>query len=131
MASLIFNRGLQLIGDRASSVAGAGAAIQTLAVDDSTTAFTATDTNCGSPTNFFDKAFDATPTRSSQTVSHVATLTTGEYNQRIRRVTLHNDTTSNVTGSSNTLVAGIDGLDLLKQNTFSLRIQFDITYSSV
>jgi len=47
------------------------------------------------------------------------------------RVSLHNDTAANVTGSSTTLVAGIDGQSLTKTSDFTLAITVKITYTSV
>jgi hypothetical protein len=139
MATLMTTLGLQRVAVQASQATagsgptyGAGRAIQTMSVDDSSVAFTAADTNlaAGGPvTNEFDKAFDATPTRSGQTVSHVMTLATGDYNQTIRRIALHDDTPANVTTSSTTLVAGIDGLSLVKNTSFTLKTTFNITYS--
>lgn len=131
MASLTVNRGLQVIAGRASNTADAFAAIQVMSVDDSSTAFTATDTTLGGPTNEFDAAFDATPTRSAQTVTHVMTVPTGSGNFTIRRIALHNDTATNVTGTSITLCAGIDGQSLAKTSAFSLAITIQMTYTSV
>lgn len=131
MAAKITDQGLSRIADTASQTAGYNAAryIRTMAVDDSSTAFTAGATTLGSPGNLFDVAFDAAPTRSTLTVSHVATIPTGSGNFTIRRVSLHDDTVANTTGSSTTLVAGIDGLGLTKTADFSLTITVRIVYS--
>jgi hypothetical protein len=129
MASLIVNQGLQMIGDRASGVAGAGNAISNMAVDDKATAFVAGDTNLGSPTNLQNNVLDSTPTRSGQVVSHVMTLTTGQFNTfTVKRISLHNGT---ATATSTTLIAGIDAQSILKGSTFSLKFTVQITYSSI
>lgn len=133
MASIVVNRGLQVIGKRASNVTGGTPTtgpIQTMAVDDGSTAFAAGQTTLLSPGNLFDLSFDATPTRSSQTISHVATVPTGSGNFTIRRISLHNGTTSSVTGGSSFLVAGIDGQSLTKTSDFSMTITVSLTYTS-
>lgn len=133
MASLIVNRGLQVIGGRASNTADAFLEIDSMSVDDSATAFAAGDTalnSGGAVTNEADLDFDATPTRSSQTVSHVATFGTGAANFTIRRIALHNAAAASVSTSSTTLVAGIDGQSLAKTSDFTLAITVRITYTS-
>lgn len=130
MASLVVNRGLQQVGEIASAVSSAPA-IQTISVDDRVTAFVAGDTSLGSPTNEFDKAFDSTPTRSGQVITHVATLATTEGNMTIRRIALHNDTPANVNGSTTTLICGIDNQSIVKNSTFTLQLTIDITYTAV
>lgn len=133
MAAIVVNQGLNRIADTASQTSGYSASryIRTMAVDNSGTAFTAGTTTLGSPTSQFDKAFDSTPTRSGQVVTHVTTLAAGEANFTITRTSLHDDTTTNVTGSSTTLVAGIDGLSLTKTSDFSLAITLRLTYANV
>jgi hypothetical protein len=133
MASLIVNRGLQVIGGRASNTADAFLEIDSMSVDDSSTAFAAGDTalnSGGAVTNEADRDFDATPTRSSQTVSHTVTFGTGEANFTIRRIALHNAAAASVSTSSVTLVAGIDGQSLAKTADFTLTITVRITYTS-
>lgn len=136
MAAKIVDQGLQRIAVTASQVTAGGPPaydaaryIRTMAVDDSASAFTAGTTTLGSPSNLFDLAFDGAPTRSGLIVTHIATVPTGNGNFTIRRVSLHDDTVANVTGSSSTLVAGIDGLALTKTSDFSLAITMRITYS--
>lgn len=129
MADLIVNRGLQMIADRASGVAGAGAVIQTMSVDDRATAFAAGDTTLGTPTNEADVAI-AAPTRSGQTVTHVGTFDTSVA-LTIRRVALHNDTSANVSGTSTSLVAGVDGQSFVKTVDFSLVLTMKMTYTSI
>jgi hypothetical protein len=136
MASLIVNQGLQRIGIQASEATSYNDArnIQVMAVDDATEAFLAADTKMNDGTGFtqeFDAVFDATPTRSAQTISHVMTIPTGSGNFTIRRVSLHDDTAANVTASSLTLVGGIDGQSLTKTSDFTLAITVSITYTSV
>ena len=131
MAAKIVNQGLNRIADTASQTSGYSAAryIRTMAIDDSSSAFAAGTTTLGSPSNLYDAAFDATPTRSGQVVSHVMTVPTGSGNFTIRRVSLHDDTAANVTGSSTTLVGGIDGLSLGKTSDFTVTLTVRITYS--
>lgn len=131
MADQVFDQGLDRIADTNSQTSGYDAAryIRTFAVDDSAVAFSQTDTNCGSPTNFFDKAFDATPTRSGRVVSHVCTLAAAEAAFEHKRLHLHDDTVANVTGASNTLVCGIDGLSITKPSNVPFTYTVDITYA--
>lgn len=133
MSSIVVNQGLQRIGIQASQATAYSAVrnIQTMAVDDSASAFASGTTTLGSPTNEFDAVFDATPTRSSQTISHVMTIPSGSGNFTIKRVSLHDDTATNVTGASTTLVAGIDGQSITKTSDFSLAITVNLTYTSV
>lgn len=131
MAKKITDQGLQRLADTVSQTAGYNAAryIRTLAIDDSASAFTAGATTLGSPANMFDVAFDATPTRAGLVVSHVATIPTGSGNFTIKRISLHDDTVANVTGSSTTLVAGVDGHSIVKTSDFSLTLTVNITYA--
>ncbi|WP_373092348.1 hypothetical protein [Zhongshania sp.] len=132
MASKIVNRGLQVIGGRASNTADAFAAIQSLAADDGTVAFAAAHTainSGGAVTNQADVDFDATPTRAGQVITHVATFPTGSANFTIRRLSLHNAAAASVSASSTTLVSGIDGQSLTKTSDFSLEVTITITYA--
>lgn len=136
MATLMTTNGLQRVGVQASQATSGGGPtysatrhIQTMSVDDTVAAFVAGDTALGSPTNSFDKAFDAAPTRTTQTISHAMTLATAEGNFTLRRLALHDDTAANVTGASATVCAGIDGLTLTKNATFTLKSTFQVTYS--
>lgn len=139
MAAVTFTNGLQRIGVQASQASsGAGPTysvsrhIQTMSVDDSSTAFAAGNTalnSGGAVTNEYDQALDGTPTRSGQVISHVMTIPTGQGNFTIRRIALHDDTATNVTTSSSTLVAGIDGQSFTKTSDFTFGITFTLTYS--
>ena len=120
MASIVVNRGLQVMVGRLSNTADGFDFLQSLAVDDSASAFTATDTDLGSPANVEVNDFDATPTRSAQTVTHITTFAVGEANFTIRRISLHNAAAASVTGASTTLCAGIDGQSLTKTSDFSI-----------
>lgn len=137
MAAIIPDNGLQRIGVQASqATAGTGPTynasrhIQTMSVDDSAGAFAsghdALD-DAGAVSNEADAA--TTNTRSGQVISHVATFGTGVANFEIKRIALHDDTTTNVTTSSTTLVAGIDAQSLTKTSDFSMDITVDITYT--
>lgn len=129
MASIIVNRGLQVIAGRASSTSDSFAAVQSMAVDDSATSFLATDTSLGSPSNVAAKAFDSTPSRSSQTVTHVATFATTDANFTVRRISLHNEVAGSVTGASTTLFSGIDSQSITKTSDFSMTITININYT--
>lgn len=132
MAALIVNRGLQQIGRRASAVSGTFNTIQTISADDSTVAFAAGDTalnSGGAVGNEADRPFDATPTASGQVVTHVATFGLGEGNFTMKRFALHNDTSTNVTSSSATLIGGIDGFSITKTSGFTLTVTMTITYT--
>ena len=134
MASIIVNRGLQVIGGRASNTGDSFAAIQSMAIDDDANAFAAgndslDDAGGGAPTNVSPKNFDTTPVRTNQTVEHVSTWQTTDGNFTIRRISLHNDTELNVTGTSQTLCAGIDGQSITKTADFQLTIKVNITYT--
>lgn len=118
------------MAERISAVS-ASPAIQTFSIDDRNVNFAAGDTSLGGPTNVFDLGFDSTPTRSGQTVTHVATIAAGSGNFTIRRIALHNDTVANVNGTSATLVAGVDNQSLTKLSGFALKITVDITYTSL
>lgn len=135
MANVNFTQGLKMVGDRASGVAGAGAAVAGMSVDDNTT-FTNTDTSVastgGTPAHFQGNALDSTPTGGAAAtpyvVSHVMTLTTGQYNTFVvKRIALHN--TASPTNASTTVMFGIDGLSLTKASTFSLVTTFKLSYS--
>lgn len=135
MAAEIVTRGLLRIGQQASESTNYNAArnIQTMSVDDSTVAFAAADTALntgGAVTNMFDAVFDATPTEAAPAViSHVMTIPVGSGNFTVRRIALHDDTAANVTTSSTTLVAGVDGQSLVKTSSFTLAITLVIAYS--
>lgn len=133
MGSLIVNRGLQVIGGRASDTADGFAVIASLSVDDSDAAFSAGDTTLNSSglvTNETTLDFDTTPTRVNQTVSHSATFDERVANFTIKRIALHNAAADIVSQSSDTLVAGIDGQSLTKSVDFKLTITVKITYTS-
>lgn len=131
----IVNQGLLRVGAQTSESTptyNAARNIQTMSVDDSTVAFASTDTalnSGGAVTNMFDQAFDATPTESGQSITHVATIPTGSGNFSIKRIALHDDTAANVTTSSTTLFGGVDGQSITKTSSFSLAITMTLTYS--
>lgn len=127
MAAKIVNQGLIRCGKQTFESTNYNAArnVQTLSIDDSSNAFAAGDTalnSGGAVSNEFDQVFDATPTESSQTVTTVTTIGTGDGNFTIRRIALHDDTAANVTTSSTTLFGGIDGQSLTKTSDFTMEI---------
>jgi len=128
MASLLVNRGLQVIVGRASNTADSFTEIIAGSVDDNATGFTATDTaldSVGTVTNSAAVAFDATPTRSAQTTTHVFTFGTGVANFTHKRVALHNLASGSVTASSTSLVGGTDGLTFAKTSAFV--VEYSVT----
>lgn len=143
MAALVVNNGLQRIGVQASqATSGSGPTysaarqIQVMAFDDNATGFAAGHTalnSAGSITNEFDQAFDGAPTRSSQTTSHVCTLAAGAGSQNftIKRLSVHDDTVANVSSSSTTLCAGVDGQTLAKTVDFSLAATLALLFTNV
>lgn len=131
MADNVFDQGLQRIADTASQTAGYSSSryIRTFSVDDSSTAFTQTTTTAGSPTNFYDRAFDSTPTRSGLVVTHTTTIPSADAAFTHRRIALHDDTTANVTGASATLVCGVDNLSIVKPNNVPFTYVITLTYA--
>ncbi len=140
LASLVPNNGLRRIGVQASqATSGSGPTynvarhIQTMSFDDSTVAFAAGDTalnSGGAVANEFDAAFDVTPTRAGQAVTHVTTVPTGSGNFTIRRIATHDDTAANVTTSSTTLVSGVDAQSFTKTSDFTFEATLVHTYSN-
>lgn len=134
MAKILVDQGLQMIADRASGVAGAGAAIASMSIDDSANAFAAGDTalnSGGAVSNEADANFTGTPTRSGQTVTHIASFAAGTGTMTIKRIALHNAAAASVSSSSTTLIAGVDGQSLTKPSDLALTITLKITYTSV
>lgn len=133
MASLIVNLGLLRIGQQTfrSTNYNVNRHGQTMSFDDSATAFIAGATGLGSPTNEFDAAFDTTPTESGQTIIMTTTVPTGSGNFPIRRIAEHSDTAANVTGSSTTLIGGVDNQLLQKTVDFALAATKNYTFTSI
>lgn len=138
MAAICTNNGLQRIGVQASqATSGSGPTynvarhIQTMSWDDSTTALAAGTTTLSSPVNLYDAVFDAAPARTGQTIAHVMTIPIGSGNFTGRRTITHDDTPANVTGTSTTVVSGVDGQLLTKNADFSLAITINHIFSSV
>lgn len=140
MASRVVNQGLQRIAVQASQVTAGTPAysatrhIQVMTWDDGAVVFGATDTalnSGGAITNLYDKVFDSVPTRSAQTVSHVSTIPLGSGNFLIRRIALSDDTETNTTTSSTTLVAGIDSQSLTKSADFTLQVTLSLLYQNI
>jgi len=143
MANVNFTQGLKMVGDRASGVSGAAAAIAGMSVDDDDasggtahTGFLAADTtlrNGGTagPT-LQGNALDSTPTGGSAAspyvTSHLMTLTTSQFNgQNVNRIALHN--TNAPTATTTSVMFGIDGLALAKASSFSLITTFKLSYT--
>lgn len=135
MAAVSYKQGLKMVGDRASGVSGAGAAIAGMSFDDSANAIVNTDTAAntgGAITNFQGNALDSTPTggaaASPYVVTHLCTLTTAQLNGvTVKRIILHNS--ASPTASSTTPMFGIDALSFLKNSGYALVPTFKISYS--
>jgi hypothetical protein len=137
VASLIVNQGLQTIGERASLVSPTFGQIQSMAVDNataSTSAFAATHSklnDAAAATTLAATSFSPTPSRATQTVSHIAVFTTAQANFQIGRLSLHNVANGSVSISSTTLVSGVDQQSITKTTDFTLTPTLRITYTSV
>lgn len=138
----VVNNGLQRTARNLAAVAGAGAVgsaqsltryLMTMSVDDNASNFAAADTalntSRGAVTNEFDMFLDAFATLVAQTISFTATIATGNGNFVIRGIAWHDDTPTNVTTSSATLIAGIAGQSLTKTSSFSLAITGNILFT--
>lgn len=131
MAAIITNQGLS-VGLRRIYNISSEVAVQKIAVDDSSTAFTPTDTalnSGGAVSNVFGRAID-TKAETGQTATVDITLATSEGNFTIRRISTHN-TAGSVTASSTTLCAGVDAQSLTKNSDFTLRIELEHSASDV
>lgn len=132
----IVNRGLQITGGRTFNTADAFAAVQALGLDDATgnfeaahTAINGTGGTARTITNSYFQNFDATPTRSNQTITCLTTIGTGNGNFTIRGISLHNATAGSCTTSSTTLFAGIAGQAITKTSSFSIQLQLSVLYT--
>ena len=138
----VVNQGLQRTARNLAAVGGTstvGSAqtttryLMTMSVDDSSTNFSAGDlslsTSRAAPTNEFDMFLDAFATLVGQTISFTATITTANGNFTIRGIAWHDDTPTNVTASSATLICGIAGQSLTKTSNFSLAITGNILFT--
>ena len=110
--------------------------LQAMSVDDSTVVFASSHTTLstgGAVSNEFDQSFDSTPTTStdttSATVTHVMTIGTANGNFTIKRVALHDDTSTNTTATSTTLFGGVDSQTLAKTTDFTLAISLRVKVS--
>ncbi len=133
MGHIVTNLGLKRSGSQTFQSTSYNVArfVRTMSVDDSGTALNSGSTTLGSPTTEFDKAFDATPTESSQTIVLVMTMTTAEGNMTIQRLIEHDDTVTNVTGTSTTIFGGVYAQTLAKNSDFSLAVTKNYTFSDV
>lgn len=131
MASTVVVQGLLQTGQQLSHATNFGVArfLQCMSIDDSTVVFAQSHTALGTGgavTTEFDQAFDGTPTTSttttSATVIHIMTVGTANGIMTIKRIALHDDTSTNVTTASTTLHSGIDSQTLAKTTDFSLAI---------
>lgn len=137
MAASVTVLGLLRTGQQLSQTAGYSAVrfLQCMSIDDSTVVFAQSHTTLatgGVVTNAFDQSFDATPTTStdstSATVSHITTYGTANGNFTVRRIALHDDTSTNVTTASATLHSGVDSQALAKTTDFSAAITLRLKY---
>lgn len=135
MAAVSMTAGLKMVGDRASGVSGAAAAIAGMTFDDNTVAFANTHTACnsgGASPHIQGNALDATPigpaAATPYVVPHICTLTQAQFNgNTVKRIALHNSAAP--TDSSATLMFGVDGFSFLKASGFALIPTFKLSYS--
>lgn len=134
MAAVSMTAGLKMVGDRASGVSGAAAAIAGMSWDSNTVAFVNTHTACatgGASPDFRGQALDSTPTSGAaatpHVVTHIATLDTGFDTKVVKRIALHN--TASPTDSGTTLMFGVDGFSITKASTFTMPTTFKLSYS--
>lgn len=135
MAAVNMTAGLKMVGDRASGVSGAAAAIAGMTFDDNTVAFANTHTACnsgGASPHIQGNALDATPigpaAATPYVVPHLCTLTAGQFNTFVvKRIALHN--TNAPTDSTASLMFGVDGFSLTKGSGFGLTPSFKLSYT--
>lgn len=126
MASRLTTFGLNSMARAFTQASGYSASrfARTLAIDDSSVGFAAGDdalNDGGAVANEFDVAFDATPSApSAGAVTMVATVPAASGILVHRRASWHDDTVTNVTTSSTTLLMGVDGFALTKTGDFSM-----------
>ncbi len=104
MASgIVTSHGLRTIGRIASQISPVPTVISCATVDDSITNIASNtiqlNSNGATVTNFFSKNFDATPTRSGQTIKHLITFGITNALFIFKRICLHNEDSSLVTAS--------------------------------
>lgn len=137
MASTVTVQGLLRTGQQLSQATGFSSVrfLQCMSIDDSTVAFAQSHTTLatgGAVANSFDQSFDATPTTStdttSATVSHVTTYGTANGNFTVKRIALHDDTSTNVTTASATLHSGVDSQTLAKTTDFQIAITLRLKF---
>lgn len=137
MASTVVVQGLLRTGQQLSQTAGYSVSrfLQAMSIDDSTTVFAQSHTALGTGgavANMFDQSYDATPTTStnttSATVSHITTYGTANGNFTVRRIALHDDTSTNVTTASTTLHSGVDSQTLAKTTDFTLAVTLRLKF---
>lgn len=104
--------------DRYADINGPPAALQSVSVDDSTTALSSATTTLSSPSNL--AAVVASASRSSQTVTLTATFGTGVANFTHKRIVVHNVVAGSVTGTSATVQFGHDQQSITKDSTMSI-----------
>lgn len=140
MAGIYLNQGLQRLGVNQSHATGTGVTydvaryVQSMSIDDASGSFAAANTKLDDRAGYsqqYDANLDATPTRTSQTIEHVMTVPTGQGNFRVRAFALHDDTGTNVTSTSTTLIAGVDGVDITKNSGVTAIYRANLVYTSV
>jgi hypothetical protein len=124
ITKIVVNRGLQVLIGRAFDTADSFAKIQSVSIDDGTTAFGATDTaldDGGAISNAAYADFTSTPTRSGQVVSWSA-LFIQSVSLTVKRIALNNIAAASMSTSADGLIAGTAGRNLVKDNDFELQI---------
>lgn len=128
MAKVVTNQAKNTMLDRYGNLSGPPAAIQSLSVDDSTTALSAGTTTLGSPTNLATDDFDSI-SRSGQTVTITSTFAVGVANFTHRRLVVHNAAAASVTGTSATVQFGHDQQTIIKNSTTQVTYTVQIIVS--
>jgi hypothetical protein len=131
-ASLIVNQGLENSGKLLAGIAGS-TVIASMAWDDNTTGFAATNTklnDAGAIATFITNITSNT-TVGSQTIQWEATLTTAQFNgASVKRISLHHGATAVVTTASTTLYGGVDAQTIAKTSDFSLITRLQVQFRS-
>lgn len=126
MADQVTLQGLQQMGKNNSGI-GTVDPIDAMGWSDFGTILAAT-TDITAATNEQINVLDSTPTISSEEVTYISTLTTGQLNGvTVSTVTLHYDGAGLGTG----VAAGVDGLSIVKAATYALTSTMKINHTNV
>jgi hypothetical protein len=126
--NLTTNQGLQRILDRLYGISGPPAKAASMGFDDGASAYVAGDTSFTGATAAISIVFDATPTRSAQTVTYIATVPKGAGGNNmnaktIKRVNINDQasTVAQTAGAITGLLAGVSNQTIRKETDWSLK----------